>query len=291
MIISELLITYLLALQFFKKYALTKYILPSFFRLAALLLFLMAFNNNLGLHVLLAIIVSCFSTIVLAKFSIKLLVKPVNLSILFKFLKFSLPVSGAYILFNLYNALDVFLLNLYFDLKMIGYLAAMLMITGILDLIFAPFLNIFLVFLSPYLGNPSAGLKFTLKIILKLLAIGDGIAGIIFIIKSFLISKLLTSEFQAITPLIPYFLLLKVISEAVVAPIRQFLDFYGHVIVTLLLMMMAFIVKLVTAIWLLPIFGLTGVLLSQSSSLMVHLIGCMAIIFILNIRYQKRIKT
>lgn len=270
---SEILWSYFAATNHIRLYAITKYVLSPIFRLIGLFM-LMTFGllsqSTLILHLCIASSLSLGIAALFIKWD--RLRKQSDPELKQQFLTFSFTMSGSFIAFVLYGALDVFFVARFLGPASVGLLAGLSVLThDSLDAILGPVLNIFQSNLGSAYKNISKGFLFTLANIGVFLAVG-GVMGMgIFAIRHLLIHFLLGDAYQGITPFIAVFLGVHLIDTAITLPLRHFLDFYGHVNTTLTLMIIALIAKGTVGFLTIPHYGLYGVFIAQLVSVVIHL--------------------
>jgi len=95
----------------------------------------------------------------------------------------------------------------------------------------------------------------------------------IYITRHLLIRLILGSAYGEVAPFIVIFFALHLLETAIILPLRHFLDFYGHVKTTLMLMVVVLVIKAAVGLVTVPTYGLWGIALAQLMSITVHLIG------------------
>lgn len=275
--VTEIIISYLNAIKKIKIYSIIKYIFNPLFRIGFLLIFLI-FNLAGNKHLLIQVLLAYFFT-----FIFSLLVSDIKKLKFFslskkdikKFIQYTLPMTGSFLFFTIYGASDIFLLNYFTNLKIVGDFAILIIFADLIDLFLLPSLNFFQSFLGKFNQNKKEGLEFILFNILVFLVIGLIIIFLVFLLKGFLIKYLFKKEIIAVSNLLLFVMLLKLVQSGIILPLRHFLDFYGHTNWTLKLMIGALTVKVIFAIFFIINFGLVGLFYALAIAEFIHLTGCL----------------
>lgn len=272
---SEIIWAYFAATKRVGEYGIMKYMLSPAFRLVGLLVLigLRIINQfTLLLHLGIASLLALLIASVLVR-NHKVL-PYADWRIKKQFLTFSFTMSGSFVAFVLYGVLDVFFVARFLGPVSVGLLAAIGILTKeVLDAVLGPILNIFQTNLGSAYRNITKGLTFTLTNIGIFLLAGTAMGWGIYITRHLLIRLILGSAYGEVAPFIVIFFALHLLETAIILPLRHFLDFYGHVKTTLMLMVVVLVIKAAVGLVTVPTYGLWGIALAQLMSITVHLIG------------------
>ena len=274
---TEIFWAYLAAIKHTNTYALIKYIGPPFFRIAALYTLITIGVNGRQSLIVHPVIAACL-TFLLTLYLLRKQIAPsapLAKKHLSKFFAFSLPMNGSFVLFVLYKALDTILVARYLGPTYIGLLASLVLISDIPNALFIPLLDIF----QAHMGNAHTSIRkgalFTTANSAIFFLIGASMCLMLYLFRQNIIQVFLGREYFQIIPFVGIFLFLNLLETTIILPIRHFLDFYGHVRITLFLMGIATVVKCVVGIRFIPTLGLWGVLHMQIWATAIHLVSCL----------------
>ncbi|MBU1326557.1 oligosaccharide flippase family protein [Patescibacteria group bacterium] len=280
---SELLWSFLAATKQMASYAIAKYVFQPAFRLFFITAAMIVGVGTSGIlvpHLVYSGVASCVLSIALVIRRVNTRPSSTCTPTIKPFLLFALPMGGSFIAFVLYGALDVFLVGRYLGIAQVGLLSAVFIISGIPDAIYAPLLNIFQTYLGNTYTNIRQGFSFTVSNCMLFLVVGAITGAFVYLLRQGIVTYFMGPPYQTIVPLVGAFLLIKILQDAIVLPLRHFLDFYGYVHHTFVLMLISTLVKLIVGIRTVPAVGLTGVILMQTAGIIVHLAGCLLVTWI-----------
>jgi O-antigen/teichoic acid export membrane protein len=256
---QKLALAFLNSQKKFTLYGLGEYVIGPGLKLILLIGILLGIfqNNFLFPHVIWSMVLAAFVSIVWvlgqkAKQS-------VSLSQLEKkeFLSYSLFLSGSFLAFMVYSALDVYVLQYFFGLITVGLYAGMLTIVNLMDLLFLPFLHTFPVHLAER-KTRLAKINFTNRtagVLIKLgLISGLGIAGFGTVFIRLLTGSALNISIWILLAFAPY----KILHYGVVHVYRHYLDFQGEQKFTAQTMFLSLGIKLFLCVVLVKPWGLVG---------------------------------
>lgn len=289
-VLIEMILAYFIGKQKTLSYAVGKYVLQPLFRVILLISFLLVkfpIHSVIPIHVIgVSILTSFVLFISIAQTVMKNFLKAVSKQSIWKFIKYTLPMSGSLILFTLYGAMDILILSHFTDIQTVGKYAVIVLIAEIPSITFAPFLNMFQSYLAFYHKNRKTGAIFTgINILLFILA--GTIAGlIIYAFRNLIFQIFFTTEYMYYLPYLWILMFIRISDEAIVLPLRHFLDFYGYVRITFFVMAFVLIVKLLTGLLTVPNLGVLGILYMQGVAVFVHII--LTVFFFLRFSLLKR---
>ncbi len=287
----ELFLGYLNANRYIVAYGIGSYILLPLTRLV-LLLGILSFGlvspDSLVFHIVLAAVIVAFILAVRIAGNIRKVKISLPARLIGDYFRYSLPMSGSFVLYVFYASLDVLLLNRFANNHSVGMLAGITTIIDSLDILFLPFLNLFHSFIAEHNNDLRKGLQFTKRIMVIMLVVGAMAGYTLYSLRHILVTAFLGKGFGVIEPLIGIFLLLKLFQSVFIFPLRHFLDFYGYVSLTFLLMLLTLVAKLILGFQLIPGNGLEGVVGMMTGSYLIHFLACLfAVIWVLNSHRKK----
>ncbi|MDQ3008608.1 MAG: oligosaccharide flippase family protein [bacterium] len=284
LVFTEVISSYLNGVRRVTSYSVLKYLLPPLLRLSLLgLLLLFGFQNNslLTQHILLSTIIASLGGLMLSHFSwnkVKTKLKPVLQR---ELIKYSVPVSGSFLLFIAFGSLDTLLINKYIGITAVGLYSVLLLLSEITDIFFLSFINL----IQPYLGSlfdqKRKGGRFVILTCLFLVVGGVAISLPIYIFRDFILDTLFGSEYAVVGSFVAFILLQKVLESALVMPLRHFLDFYGYVKETFSLMLLMLIIKVGLSWYLISHYGFYGAMISQVIIQVIHAAACVGLITVI----------
>lgn len=273
--LSELLWSYMAATGNMRRYALSKYVSTPVLRLSFLAVLILLGKTTVP-YLLLHLGVSSLLAFVLA---VGLIIRyrdkaAWNTPSDSRFLPYAIAMSGSFLAFTLYGALDVLFAARFLGPQAVGLLAALGMLTqDALDILYGPLLNVIPAHMGSMRRDIRAGFSFIGANIGMFLMTGTVLAIAIFSVRRPVVTYLLGPSYETIVPLVGLFLLTRVADNAIVLPLRHFLDFYGHVRLTLILMLISLAAKGVTGAVMIPRLGLYGIWLAQAMGIGVHIVA------------------
>jgi len=280
---SELALTYLGGIKATRSYAIGKYILPALFRLMFLLVFMYFGLNGSTLvgHIVSSMMMISFVIWIFLQTHLKRVTQNLTKKDIRAFLTFTIPMSGSFLMYVAYGAGDVLLVGKYLGTESVGLLSATNMFIDIPDMLLMPMLAVFQAYLGSLYASPRRGLNFAMHNIKIFLLVGSVIGLGIYAFRFLGTSILLGSQYASITPLISWLLFSKILESAIILPLRHVLDFYGHVYITLYLMIIGTMTKIGIGFLVLPHLGLSGIIVLQWTGAIVHCFGVLIASWIL----------
>lgn len=275
-IITEITLSYLIALNKSALYAFYKYILPPMSRIILLTILALNFStisNVITQHLVFAPIITLFVIAGVEWSKLKPVIKQIlPAKKIQEYFKYTFPMSGSLVLFSFYTAFDVLILAKYAGLAVVGEFTAIIVLAGVLDVIVSPFLNILPTYLGQLYKNPQSAIRFVwinigVYVGISLLASLIILAGQDLFIKIFFGQNYFTyNKFLLIL------LVFKILQDSIILPLRHLLDYYGYVKYTFVCMGLTTLVKLSIASVLVKHLLVTGVVISHGASIITHLI-------------------
>lgn len=270
-LIQEFFLVFLNITRNFNRYGIAKFILQPGLRLIFIVFYTLGlFNKNILFnHIFIAIILSSIITLYFLSRTNYFQIKKATLSQKESksFLSYANSLSGSFITFMIYGAIDIYLIEYFSGNFLVGIYSAIFMLINILDLLFNPFLQTFQVHLAEKNGLQEK-INFTRKniISLALFSLLSGlfisILGPIFLTSFFKINNYLLS--------ITIFVIAKIIHSTFVLINRHLLDFEGEEKFTFKTMTISLIIKIILGIIFINLFGLVGLAVSQLVTEIIH---------------------
>lgn len=286
---SELVLAYINAYRNVWGYGIGHYLIPPIIRLGLLLTLLSLHRSTtflVGDHLKFAIILTAaINFLQLVPYLRARQTLPT--AYIRQFITYIMPTAGSFILFVLYGSVDVLILTKYVPLASVGYYVAGVAVADTTDIVFLPLLTFFHSYLATFYDHMTDGILFTLKSVAALLILSVIVATVIYTQKSLLVTLMLGTSYTSIGAFIGILLFLKILQSGLVLPFRHFLDFYGYVGSTFVLMATSLATKLVIGILFIPRMGIPGVFLMQAGSILVHLIGTMLVTMVVVLRHRR----
>lgn len=279
---SELIWTQWVSRKYVSLYAFGKYTLPPIARLLMILVVIF-----FGTHAHAAISHVAFAGVMVFLVSVLLsrniIHKPKNIlssKRVREYIRYSMPVTGSFLLFTVYGASDVLFTSRLLGAKSVGLLSVAVLFADAPNIIATPLLNVFQTYLGGYKTMRDA-LLFGFANIRRL-----SIVGLCFILAGFavfpvFIPALMGAEYASVIRVAQLLLIGTVVETAVILPLRHILDYYGHTSITLVLMAIAAVVKIGTLSIAVPVYGLQGVIYAHWAAIGTHAIGVMVLSFFL----------
>ncbi|MFZ5438234.1 MAG: lipopolysaccharide biosynthesis protein [Patescibacteria group bacterium] len=273
-VIQELFLTYINVEKKFILYGCLKFIAQPLLKIGLLSLVIAQFLQQSVLfnHVIWSIIITTVITTIILKIKtsfFKPVIKKLNIIEQQEFLTYTKFLSGSFLSFIIYGAIDIYLIQYFLGNFYVGIYSAIFMFVNILDLVFSPFLQTFQVYLADK-KNIFYKKKFTQKAVIGLLFSGLLIGLPISLLIPSFFEFFLNEKIYLTTTLI--FVISKIIHSAVVLIIRHYLDFEGKEQFTFKTMNIALISKTVLGILLISKLGIFGLAISQLITEIVHLL-------------------
>jgi O-antigen/teichoic acid export membrane protein len=280
LVVSELIWAYFNGQRQLGRYSWGKFVLQPFFRLitlVGLLVWGVSANGLVVGHISLAIIASGLISFWIVQLPLLSVVKATRRQLPSGFVAYATPLNLSAVAFMIFGSIDVFLLNQFTSIETIGLYAVLVLLAELMDIFFLPALNILPSFLSQYHQKASAGGLFVLKVMFVLLIGGGSLALILFAAKDLVITWLFGQQYALALSLVGLVLIQKVAESAVVMPLRHYLDFYGYVKQTFILMLVILVVKLALSYFLIGQWGLAGALSALVIVQILHALGCVVV--------------
>lgn len=273
-VIQELFLTYINVEKKFILYGFLKFITQPLLRIGLLSLVITGFLNQSALfnHVIWSIIITTIFTAIILKIKtnfFKPTIKKLNKNEQHQFLTYTKFLSGSFLSFIIYGAIDIYLIQYFLGNFYVGIYSAIFMFVNILDLVFSPFLQTFQVYLA---DKKSLFYKkrFTKKAVSGLLFSGLLVGIPISLLIPSFFEFFLNEKIYLIS--IVLFVIGKIIHSAVVLLIRHYLDFEGKEQFTFKTMNIALISKIFLGIILISKLGILGLAISQLVTEIIHLL-------------------
>jgi O-antigen/teichoic acid export membrane protein len=280
LVISEVFWNYFNARQQTALYAVGKYVIQPVFRLVLLLAFMSFVMNQetlILIHVIGATILAAILTLAVSRFSLEKLKLKLSPKISRDFVRYSTPIAGSLFLYVLFGSIDVFLLNQFTTVQVIGVYAVLVLLAELSDVFFLPFVNLIQPFMGSLHQRKQQGGRFILATCLLLLIGGGVVSFAIFELREFIINVIFGGEYTPAIALVGFILISKILESAFVLPIRHFLDFYGFVKETFIAMLLTLVMKISLGIYLVSQYQLPGLLITQISVQVFHVIVCVGL--------------
>ncbi len=280
MTIQEIFLSILLGKKRIFQFGFFKYIVQPFLRFLLLIIFFIFFTSKVAAIPLHLIIAAFLSTLLLSfpirkslKMKLSKLIPPTPMQK--EFIKYVIPMSGSFITYVLFTSSDIFFLQRYSTLAVIGTYAILSTISEVLDAVLTPFLNLFHTYLGDYTHK---GALIKRNILFKQFLFFSFVSGfyifILFLFRHFILTfyKIDTTQ---ITQILFLFLFAKALNSSIVLPLRHFFDFENHVKMTFIFMILVLILKIALLWYFIPTFGLLGIAFTQLITVVSHVILCL----------------
>lgn len=253
-------LAYLNGQKRFVEYGLGEYILAPGLKLILLIAILLGFFQKTFLfpHVIWSIILTAMIVIAFTfKNKNKQQTKGLTKKEKKDFLSYSTTLSSSFLTFMIYGALDVYLLQYFFNTTVVGLYAGMLTLINLMDLVFLPFLHTFSAHLSEKKSNQSK-IVFTANTASMLVKMGLITGIVLSLLGLFLLPILSKNVLQVSIQLLLIFTIFKTLHLGVVHVYRHYLDFQGEQAYTAKTMFLSLIVKLLLSLALVGNWNLIG---------------------------------
>lgn len=276
--ISELLFAWLNGRKKYHWYAFGKYTSQPLWRLVSLALMGMAaiplgkiIPIHLNLAVLLTLLISMWPVISeIGLDAIRASAKKIWNTHYPAFWWQSLALSGSLVLYVIYTASDVYWLAYFHTPTIVGMYSLSLAITSLLELVFMPILNLLQTRLAQYRTNPLAAWSFTLHNSLITATLGVLASLLVLIGKPLLVWLFGQGGSEILFFHVFWLLIWRLIANVIVLPTRHYLDFFDHQHQTLVCMAVSFVVKFGLSWWLVPLQGISGLIIANLIAEMIH---------------------
>lgn len=293
---QEIFLSVLLGRKRIQTYSIFKYILQPFLRLLFIIIFLITFSSKttaIPVHIILS---SGITTLLLfsliktgVKFKLSWITHPT--AIQKEFLKYVVPMSGSFITFVLFSSADIFFLQKFTTLAIVGIYTVLNTLSEVLDGALTPFLNLFHTYLGDYTNKDN---QTKTQLILRQSFFFSFIS-LIYIIAVFILRHLILGFFNIDSSPILNVLLLLLLAEAlnssIVLPLRHFFDFENHVQMTFIFMLSALILKVFLLSVFVPHYALLGVAISQLTCILFQCFICItAFVFLMKSKATETLK-
>lgn len=185
------------------------------------------------------------------------------------FRSYSLFLTGSFLSFMVYSALDVYFLQYFFNSALVGIYVGMLTLINLLDLLFLPFLHTLPARLSEETTAQKRIVvtKNTTRLLLKwgllLGAVGT-------LLSSSLLPIISNHTVEISIGIIGAFMLFKVVDSSLVLVYRHYFDFQGQQDYTAKTMLLSLVVKAVLCLVLVKPWGLAGLAVGNISTDLFH---------------------
>lgn len=179
-------------------------------------------------------------------------------------------LSSSLVLYVLYGSSDIYWLTAFHGPATVGIFSLLLAVTALLDLLFLPILNLLQTRLGAFKDHPQAGLAFLIKHSLLSVILGTVGSLVLLVGKPWIALLFGNTGAGIVTSQLAWLLIWKLLLNGWVLPVRHYLDFFGLQKQTLWSMLVSFVIKLWLSWWLVPQFGLTGIIIANLCAEIIH---------------------
>lgn len=276
---QEIFLSVLLGKKQIFQFGFYKYFLQPLLRLILIFLFFFTLSSRVAAIPLHLIVAATLTTILLSfsiqkslRITVRNLRKPSALQR--EFVKYVIPMSGSFVTYVIFSSLDIFFLQKFTALAVVGTYTILNTISEVLDAIMTPFLNLFHTYLGDYTDQSlSAKKKLIIKQCLFFIATSLIYIFVLYLLRHFILSfyKIDTTEIMQVLFL---FLFAEALNSSIVLPLRHFFDFENYVKMTFVFMLLTLLLKIPLLWFWIPQYGLLGVAYTQLATVIFHGLLC-----------------